>query len=351
MRFLLIRYILVFLILVTCQNVVKCEEIKEDVGKIKGFIGPQRITASELKRTTNSLRDIIALDKGKEKADETLSHLEEEAWLQLALLHQAQQQGIQVLEREVDEFIHNNRRFQINYRFNSSRYQTVLSQLEIDPYQFHQTVKDWLLIDKLLNRIRRKVTIDEKELRKAFWKAYELRKVNYVIFPLRKYMSAATALSSLQGPLTAELQEEISQADEKSIAQAKKYHNHIKKLMRDEELLFQKAARKLDLEVKETGYFSRNVPPAGIQQPDWIWSQAFLISKGELSSVVPVREGYLFFSVSEIFLPTEKQYSRGRRNFLLSYRKHKEEELIREYKKNLLGSIRILDPSSTNPTR
>ena len=121
--------------------------------------------------------------------------------------------------------------------------------------------------------------------------------------------------------------------------------------MKDEELSFQKATLRLSLEIKETGYFSRNVPPAGIQQPDWMWSQAFLISKGELSSVVPVRDGYLFFTVTEIFPPTEKQYSRARKNFLLSYRKFKDEELIGEYKKNLIGSIRILEPSPTIPTR
>lgn len=349
MRFSLIRYFLALLILVTCQKGLKGEEIKEDVSEIRGFIGSQKVTASELKRISKSLRDIIALDKGKEKADQSSSHLEEEAWLQLAFLRKAREQNIQVSEQEVDEFIHNNRRFEVNHRFDSSRYQTVLSHLEIDPRQFRQTVKDWLLIDKLLNRIRRKVTISEEELRKAFREAYELRRASYVVFPLRKYISPDVVSTPLQEPSSAELQEEISRAEEKSLAEAEKYHNLIQKSMKEEEFSFQKAALKLGLEAKETGYFSRNVPPTGIQQPDWMWSEAFLISQGELSPVVPVREGYLFFAITEVFPPTEKQYSRARKNFLLSYRKYKEEELIEGYKKELLTTIKIYKPAIPSP--
>ena len=344
MQFSLLRYLLTFLILVSYQDGLRGEEPKEDLRKIRGFIGSRKVRTSELERAFNSLWHIIALDKGKEKADQSLSRLEEEAWLQLALLYEARKQGIQVSEQEVDEFIHNNRRFQVNQRFDSSRYQTVLSQLEIDPGQFRQTIKYWLLIDKFFDRIRRKVTIGEEELRRAFAEAYELRRASYVIFPLRKYMSPETTPAPLQSPPTAEFQEEVGQAEEKSVAEAEKYHNLIQKSMKGEELSFQSAARRLGLEVKETGYFSRNVPPVGIRQPDWMWSEAFSISQGELSHVVPVQGGYLFFTITEIFPPTEKQFSRARKNFLLSYRRYKEEELIEQYKKELLTTIKILKP-------
>ncbi|TET67977.1 MAG: peptidyl-prolyl cis-trans isomerase [Candidatus Aminicenantes bacterium] len=345
----MLRYLLTFLILVFYQNGLRGEEPKEDLSEIRGFIGPKKVRASELKKVSNSLRHIIALDKGKEKADQSLSHLEEEAWLQLALLYEARQQGIQVSEQEVDEFIHNNRRFQVNQRFDSCRYQTVLSQLEIEPRQFRQTAKDWLLIDKFFDRIRKKVTISEEELRKAFAEAYELRRASYVIFPLREYMNPETIPAPLQGPPMPEFQEEIGQAQQKSLAEAEKYHNLMEKLMKGEELSFQNAARRLGLEVKETGYFSRNVPPAGIRQPDWMWSEAFSISEGELSPVAPIRDGYLFFTITEIFPPTEKQYSRARKNFLLSYRRYKEEERIEEYKKELLTTIKILKPPTPSP--
>lgn len=351
MRFSLLRYSLAFLVLASYQNALRGEEPKEDLSEIRGFIGSREVRASELERVFNSLRHIIALDKGKEKADQSLSRLEKEAWLQLALLYEARKQGIRVSEREVDEFVHNNRRFRVNHRFDSSRYQTVLSQLEIDPHQFRQTVKDWLLIDKLFNRVKGEVAISEEELKDAFRAAYELRRASYVIFPIRKYINPDLVPAPLQGPMSPELREAISQAEEKSIAEAEKYHNLIQRLIKMEGLTFQEAAQRLGLKVEETSYFSRNVPPAGIQQPDWMWSEAFLVSKGELSRVVAVRDGYLFFTISEIFPPTEKQYSRARKNFLLSYRKHKEEQLIEEYKKKLLSGIRILKPPSHTPIR
>ena len=162
-------------------------------------------------------------------------------------------------------------------------------------------------------------------------------------------MNPETIPAPLQGPPMPEFQEEIGQAQQKSLAEAEKYHNLMEKLMKGEELSFQNAARRLGLEVKETGYFSRNVPPAGIRQPDWMWSEAFSISEGELSPVAPIRDGYLFFTITEIFPPTEKQYSRARKNFLLSYRRYKEEERIEEYKKELLTTIKILKPPTPSP--
>lgn len=347
----LLRYVLVFLILVSFQKGLKAEEVKGDSSQIRGFIGSKKVAASELKRISNSLRDIIALDKGKEKAEQSSSHLEEEAWLQLALLQEAQQQGIQVSEQEVDKFLHNNQRFQVDHRFDPSRYETILSHLEIDPRRFRQTVKDWLLIDKLLIRIRRRVTITEQELKEAFEQTYELRKADYVIFPLRRYMSPEAVSSLLQGAPGVKLQEELTRAEEKSVAEAERYHELTQQLLKEEKLTFQEAARTLGLEVHETGYFSRNVPPTDIQQPDWMWSEAFLITKGELSQVVAVRDGYLFFTISEIFPPTDKQYSRARENFLLSYRKHKEEQLIEEYQRKLLNTVRILEPRAHTPMR
>ncbi len=155
-------------------------------------------------------------------------------------------------------------------------------------------------------------------------------------------MSQEAIAGLVQGQRAAGLQEEVRRAEEKALAEARKYHGLIQKLMKAEELPFQNAARRLGLEVKETGYFSRNVPPPDVQQPDFMWSEAFLISRGDLSRVVAVRDAYLFFTISEIFPPTEKQYSRARKNFLLSYRREKEEELIEDHKKELLATIRIL---------
>jgi hypothetical protein len=340
--------LLALFVLGLCQDDSGSVEIKEDCSQIKGYIGPKQITTCELERISKSLRDIIALNRGQETADLDPSQLEREAWLHLALLIEAQQRGIRVTEQEVDEFIHNNRRFQVNYRFDPSRYQLVLSSLQIGPDQFRQTVEDWLMIDKLFNSIRDEVVVGEEELRKAFWEAYELRKANYVIFPLNQYLNPEDISAAAQGASSPEFKDKIRQAEEKSLAQAEKYHGLIQELMQKEGIPFQRAVSKLGLKIRETGYFSRNVPPADIEQPDWMWNEAFLISEAELSSVVPVREGYLFFTINEIFPPTEQQYSRARNNFFSSYKRIKGDKRVEEYKRSLRSKIRILEPSSAN---
>ena len=113
--------------------------------------------------------------------------------------------------------------------------------------------------------------------------------------------------------------------------------------MEKKSLSFEAAVKTLELRAAESGYFSRNVPPPNIHHPDWLWSEAFLTSPGELSRVVPVRDGYLFFTVSEIFPPTEKQYARAHDNFLSTYRRHKENQFIEDYRKKLLNKVRILE--------
>lgn len=347
MRSLSLMCLLALFILTSCQDDSGSVEIKEDCSQIRGYIGPEQITTCELERISKSLRDIIALNRGQDTNDLDSSHLEREAWLHLALLIKAQQHGIRVTEQEIDEFIHNNRRFQVNYRFDPSRYQMVLSSLEIRPEQFRQTVKNWLTVDKLFNSIRDEVVVCEDELREAFWEAHELRKANYVIFPLNQYLNPEEISASAQGTLSSEFKEKITQAEEKSLAQAEEYHGVIQALMQKEGMSFQRAVSKLGLDLRETGYFSRNVPPADIEQPDWMWSEAFLISEGEMSSVVPVRDGYLFFTINEIFPPTEQQYSRARTSFLSSYKRIIGDERVEEYKRSLRSKIRIL-PSSAN---
>jgi hypothetical protein len=312
-------------------------------GQIIGFIDNREVTASELKSAMRSIEDIIALDKGKETNSPSSSDIEKEAWTQLALLHEARQRNLRVSDQEIDEFIRNNQRFQVDYRFDPGRYRRVLSQLQIDPHRFHQTAENWLLVGKLYDQIRSKVTVNDEEVREAFWEAYELRRVSYVIFPLSNYMKKGKPVGPNTGELSQEFQEGSNAAEQQSLADAEKCHQLVQDLMEKRKLSFEAAVKTLELTAAESGYFSRNVPPPNIHQPDWLWSEAFLISRGQLSRVVPVRSGYLFFTVSEIFPPTEKQYARAHDNFLSTYRRHKENESIEEYRKKLLNKIRVFE--------
>ena len=298
-------------------------------GQIIGFIDNREVTASELNSAVRSLEEIIALDKGKETNSSSSSDIEKEAWMQLTLLHEARQRNLRVSDQEVNEFIQNNRRFQVNYRFDLGRYQRVLSHLKIDPHRFHKTVENWLLVGKLYDQIRSRVTVNKDKVREAFWEAYELRKVSYVIFPLSTYTKKEKPVAPNTKELPQEFEEGSNAAEQQSLADAEKYHQLVQDLMEKKSLSFEAAIKTLELTATESGYFSRNIPPPNIYQPDWLWSEAFLITPGELSRVVPVRAGYLFFTVSEIFPPTEKQYVRAHDNFVLTYRRHKENERFR----------------------
>ena len=86
------------------------------------------------------------------------------------------------------------------------------------------------------------------------------------------------------------------------------------------------------------------MPPPEIHQPEWLWAEAFSISLAELSQVVPVREGYLFFVLSEVFKPTERQYEKAHINFLQTYKRIKGDELIEKYMKKLFEEVNIIDP-------
>jgi hypothetical protein len=290
------------------------------------------------------LRHIRALEGGEEKAEASTGAPEKEIWLHLALVLQARERDLSVREEEIDGFIRGIRRFQVGHRFDMERYRTVLAGLKINPSNFRRTVHDWLLIEKLYAGLGTEAAVSEEELKRAFQEAYELRRVRYAIFPFRHYMQRPKTGDPDQEPARNDPGEAARRAEEMSLADAEKYHGLTRGLMDKERLPFGEALQKLGLSATETGYFSRNVPPADIAQPDWLWSEAFLISRGKLGPVVPVRDGYLFFTVSEVFPPTDKQYARAREGFLRLYRQRKRAALIEAYQQDLLGQVRIIEP-------
>ena len=89
----------------------------------------------------------------------------------------------------------------------------------------------------------------------------------------------------------------------------------LKELMEEKELTFQKAAEKLNLEVKETEEFSRFSYISGIGQSLEFTQGAFELEPGEVSELIGVPNGYCILSLQEVFPIDEEKFAQEKEEF------------------------------------
>jgi len=94
------------------------------------------------------------------------------------------------------------------------------------------------------------------------------------------------------------------------------------------------------IELKETDYFSRSKPPAGIvSDPDFL-KEAFNLSKGELSSIVELDKGYAILFVDDIKPPVVPPLAEVRDRVIRDYKREKAISLAREAAEKELAEAR-----------
>jgi len=92
-----------------------------------------------------------------------------------------------------------------------------------------------------------------------------------------------------------------------------------------------KYSREKGVELKETDYFSRSRPPAGIVSDPAFLNEAFSLSKGELSSLVELgKKGYAILFVEDVKPPVVPPLEEVRDRVIRDYRQEKAVELAKK---------------------
>lgn len=92
--------------------------------------------------------------------------------------------------------------------------------------------------------------------------------------------------------------------------------------------------------VQETGYFSRRQPPDALSQADQLLDVVFGLSKGELSSLVEVNDGYAIAYVVDRKAPEVPLLENVRERVVAAFQQEKRMELAREAAEKALAGAR-----------
>jgi peptidyl-prolyl cis-trans isomerase D len=140
----------------------------------------------EFEITYNNLRDVykrIYQDRFTEDLARTLN-LKQQALDTIVqrtlLIHEAQRQGLTASDTELIEKVQSYPVFQVDGRFDRSRYLQVLRLSRLTPADFEQNQREEILLAKLENLIKDGVQVTESEVKEAFLHENEKVNVAYV---------------------------------------------------------------------------------------------------------------------------------------------------------------------------
>ncbi len=115
-------------------------------------------------------------------------NLEQEAWEQLILLHQAKKERIKISDKEVISFIQKLSLFQKQGRFDRDRYNTRLDYaFRVGPRAFEEQIRALLKIDKLRSKVTASLSVSDEEIEELYKGENEQAKVAYVFFDPQEF--------------------------------------------------------------------------------------------------------------------------------------------------------------------
>ena len=117
--------------------------------------------------------------------------LAQQAWDRILLIQEAKRQHLRVDDRQLADFIHRIPAFQDNSRFQLERYHRFLSAANISPRTFEEQLRDDLLIEQLVNRLKATVSVTEDDVRQAYEHAHERLTASVWVFDPASFRQAA----------------------------------------------------------------------------------------------------------------------------------------------------------------
>jgi hypothetical protein len=211
------------------------------------------------------------------------------AWQLFLLLWKAKKEKIKVSDKEVIEMIKNI--FSKEGEFKKGRYFYVLKyRLKMPPRVFEEYIRDFLKIDKLLQK-NVKVEIKDEELKEFYKRNTQKAKIIYLYIPYDKFKKEIELKEE-------EIKEFYSKSKPLFKEEPKVKIKYIIIEKNKEEVLksiaslknLEELKDKFSLEIKETDFFALNEPIEGIGWYPQINEVSFSLKKGQISSPIEWKE-------------------------------------------------------------
>jgi len=245
------------------------------------FIGNRKITVEDFLRARRGVQIemLLKLYDKKEELDNIFKNrllLNQLAWENIIISEEAHKNRIKITDEEVIDFVTSQRLFINNGVFDERFYNYTLKRsLNINPRTFEEEVRTQLKINKMKDKVLKKVSATEDEVIEVYIKEFEKGIISYVIVDIDRYRNKVKVdqkeeedyynkfKTEFRVPQKVNLQYlefQFKNPDEK-----KSIIEKIQKTFEDlktKPLTFSSIAKAYDKSIEETGLFSEeNLPP------------------------------------------------------------------------------------------
>ncbi len=233
------------------------------LGKISG----KSISLQEYLRNYKAIRNQYLIQLGQEQLAklEKYLNLEAQTWDRIILLIEAKRRGIRVSNKEVIDSIKQYPFFQRDGKFDPALYREVITYIfRTKPRTFEEEIRDNLTIAKLYQEITRQVALEKEEIRNAYIKDNEQISLDYICTSSEDFLPEVSIeeqeLLEYYNKHSKEFNKPLSfNLEYITIENDKAVIGEITQLI-NQGVGLQEIAKKMGLELKETGFFSLNEP-------------------------------------------------------------------------------------------
>ncbi len=239
-------------------------------------------------------------------------NLDSEAWDRLILQHEANKRNIKISDEEVIKAIEEYPFFQRDGQFDSLLYKDILRYVfKIEPRQFEENVRDTLRLGKLVDQETANIELTEQDIFKAFQETHSKVQVSYIFVAPDEFKNQAVSTDeeeksyyennkmdfilpaslkvsyvTLNIPTTPnQTADEINAAKDTVLAKAKEISADFS--AGD----FEAAAKKNNLTVQTTDYFSPDQPNLTLGWPISTYRDIVNLKTGEVSQPLETGKG------------------------------------------------------------
>ena len=266
------------------------------IGKIYG----KKISPQDFEAFLRNIQALFLLRLGRDafsgiKPDQ----LNRYAWQQLLFIEKAKRENIQVSDEEVLEYIKNFPFLNLQKSSLKERYLAILNRLRIIPGQFEGFLKDIIRAEKLKEKVLKNIEVSEQEIRERYKQLNEEAKAKYILIELKKIEEGIVPEEEDLKKFFQENKEEFRVPPKVKIAyilldsSREELLKEVERRLKKESL--KEVAKKFNLEVIETDYFSAEEPIKGLGWQRNLALKAFEVEKNKTYGPFQVEEGFIFF--------------------------------------------------------
>lgn len=322
-------------------SVARSQRQTKSVGRIFG----RSVTPDEFQDAMLAIQNQMILQFGRDFAEaRKFINLEKQAWERIILLREAARKKINAGDKEVIALISGAGLFQKKNRFDNNTYTRMVSYLfRTHPRKFEEQIRQNLILEKLYTTVTAAVSANDEEIKKAYDKENEKVSISYIsamyadfakdISPadetLKEYFQKNPLV--FKQPLSYNL-EYVSSESGETIKTA------LSRLNQKNDLFA--IAKELNLQYKETGYFTAENPVPGIGWIPQLTTAITKAQKGEILPPVHLDKNTFILKVKELREPFVPGFEEVKTIVKETYIKETSKQLAQEKTEAVLKKLR-----------